>query len=63
MLQVYGDVPPVAERVPAYAELAVAWGSEVAEIVRGEDPSVLGGAMTSDTAGDACIVWVFCTCS
>ena len=53
----------MAERVPVYAELTVAWGREVAEIVSGEDPSVLGGAMTSDTAGDACMVCVFCTWS
>jgi hypothetical protein len=53
----------VAERVPVYVELTVAWGSEGAEIVSGEDPSVLGGAMTSGTAGDACMVCVFCTCS
>jgi hypothetical protein len=63
MLQMYGDVPPIAVRVKVYAVLTTPCGNVVVEIAGGEGGSAPAAAMVTGTACDSCIVCVFCTCN
>ena len=63
MLQVYGEVPPVAAMVAAYGALMAPWGRAEVVIASAAGGVVPGAATTTGTDCDSFMVCVFCTCS